>query len=231
MDFRKLRADEIEIRVREIVKGGAKVLLYKDARCDMAILDETVGAERWQRDHKDVKGVLFGGVGIFFEAIGWVWKWDAGKESNTEAQKGESSDSFKRACFNWGIGRSLYTAPKQLTLMFETVEDGKDKWGKPIYKLKNPWAMIGVHMKEITYSGDKIASIKIADRDGKVIWEMEPLETDPISDNRVDWIKEQCQNDEGKLDAIKASLGVKSLEVITNKQFKEVIALIKKGTK
>ena len=41
----------------------------------------------------------------------WVSKSDCGSESNTEAEKGEASDSFKRACFNWGIGRELYTAP------------------------------------------------------------------------------------------------------------------------
>ncbi len=41
----------------------------------------------------------------------WVWKSDCGTESNYEEKKGESSDSFKRACVNWGIGRELYTAP------------------------------------------------------------------------------------------------------------------------
>ena len=41
----------------------------------------------------------------------WVCKEDTGTESNTEAEKGLASDSFKRAGFNWGIGRELYTAP------------------------------------------------------------------------------------------------------------------------
>lgn len=124
MNFRDLTADEIECRVQSVKQNGLILLLYKDARCDMRILDETVGAENWQREHYECKGNLFCRVGInvnqkaFVDGNGaitpldrWVWKSDCGVESNTEAQKGESSDSFKRACFNWGIGRALYTAP------------------------------------------------------------------------------------------------------------------------
>ena len=123
--FRDLRADEIECRVQSVKQNGLVLLLYKDARVDMNILDETVGSENWQREHYECKGNLFCRVGIFFGGHSlevkpdgiygdqgkWVWKADCGTESNTEAQKGEASDSFKRACFNWGIGRELYTAP------------------------------------------------------------------------------------------------------------------------
>ena len=122
--FRDLRADEIECRVQSVKGNGLVLLLYKDARVDMNILDETVGASAWQREHYECKGNLFCRVGIrcasVRRAVGegdlgfepeWVWKSDCGTESNTEAQKGEASDSFKRACFNWGIGRELYTAP------------------------------------------------------------------------------------------------------------------------
>ena len=117
--FRDLRADEIECRVQSVKENGLVLLLYKDARVDMNILDETVGSARWQREHYECKGNLFCRVGIRIErpispdttAGEWVWKSDCGTESNTEAQKGEASDSFKRACFNWGIGRELYTSP------------------------------------------------------------------------------------------------------------------------
>ena len=118
MKFRDLTKDEIECRVQSCKENGLVLLLYKDARCDMNVLDETVGAENWQREHYDCKGNLFCRVGICVETKKgesifpeWVWKSDCGVESNTEAQKGEASDSFKRACFNWGIGRELYTAP------------------------------------------------------------------------------------------------------------------------
>jgi len=116
--FRDLRADEIECRVQSVKENGLVLLLYKDARVDMNILDETVGSARWQREHYECKGNLFCRVGICVETKKgeaifpeWVWKSDCGTESNTEAQKGEASDSFKRACFNWGIGRELYTSP------------------------------------------------------------------------------------------------------------------------
>lgn len=110
--IRTLQAAEIDCRVGMVSQKTKKVsiLLYKNARVDMAILDELVGPENWQRDHKEIKGNLYCGVGLN-TANGWVWKWDCGVESNTEKEKGEASDSFKRACVNWGIGRELYTAP------------------------------------------------------------------------------------------------------------------------
>ena len=96
--------------MQSVKVNGLVLLLYKDARVDMNILDETVGSTNWQREHYECKGNLFCRVGIWRNNA-WVWKSDCGTESNTEAQKGEASDSFKRACFNSGIGRELYTAP------------------------------------------------------------------------------------------------------------------------
>ena len=110
MNFRELTAEDIEVRVQSAKANGVILLLYKNARVDMNILDATVGAENWQREHYECKGNLFCRVGIKCGSE-WVWKADCGTESNTEAQKGEASDSFKRACFNWGIGRELYTSP------------------------------------------------------------------------------------------------------------------------
>lgn len=112
--FRNLNASEIDVRISEVNKGGKglTLLLYKNARCDMAILDESVTPMGWQREHYECKGNLFCRVGLRSDDGEWVWKSDAGKESNYESQKGEASDSFKRACTNWGIGRELYTAPR-----------------------------------------------------------------------------------------------------------------------
>ena len=112
MEFRTLRADEIDCRVAQVTEKGCRLLLYKDARCDMNILDETVGPEYWQRVHPN-QNKEFCDVSIFIEELNtWVTKEDVGKESYTEKEKGQASDSFKRACFNWGIGRELYTAPR-----------------------------------------------------------------------------------------------------------------------
>lgn len=122
LSFRKLEADEIDVRVARCTATDVELLLYKDARCDMNILDETVGPARWTRDHKEIKGVLFCTVGILFPLRNeWVYKTDCGTVSNMEPQKGEASDSFKRACFNWGIGRELYTAPRIKTSIAKTV--------------------------------------------------------------------------------------------------------------
>ena len=108
--FRDLRADEIECRVAQAKENGVSVLLYKDARCDQNILDETVGAMNWQRHHSRDNANCT--VSLWDEKKSqWVSKEDTGTESNTEKEKGLASDSFKRACFNWGIGRELYTAP------------------------------------------------------------------------------------------------------------------------
>ena len=162
MIFRPLKADEIECRIGSVGAKGFTMLLYKDARCDMNILDETVGEFNWQRDHKEIKGVVYCGVGIFhgsIEQIGqgvspWVWKWDAGSESYTEKEKGEASDSFKRACVNWGIGRELYTAP----LIFiraktEPVGNG--------YRLSDKRDGYGYKVAQIEYEGGRISHLVI----------------------------------------------------------------------
>ena len=115
-DLKKpLEIKDIDFRIQSINKGKyATILAYKDARVDMNRLDEVCGADAWQRDHKEVKGVVYCGIGIHSDEYSdgcWIWKWDAGSESNTEAEKGQASDSFKRAGFNWGIGRELYDYP------------------------------------------------------------------------------------------------------------------------
>mgnify|MGYP006981447963 FL=1 len=108
--FRDLRADEVEARVAQCSAKGASLLLYKTARTDYALLDETVGPERWECDYREVKGSLFCKISILF-GDRLVSKENCGTESNMEAQKGEASDAMKRAGFAWGIGRELYTAP------------------------------------------------------------------------------------------------------------------------
>ena len=115
--FRDLRADEIECRVQSVKEKGLVLLLYKDARVDMNILDETVGTSNWQNKFYENKGILFCSLGINTnfdkpeKPDRWVWKDDAGVESNSDAEKGNASDARKRAGFTWGIGRELYTAP------------------------------------------------------------------------------------------------------------------------
>ena len=106
-----LDISQIDFRVQSINKGGyATILAYKDARVDMERLDNVVGPLNWKREHsRDNHNCA---VSIWNAEHGhWVSKEDTGTESYTEAQKGLASDSFKRACFNWGIGRELYDYP------------------------------------------------------------------------------------------------------------------------
>lgn len=110
--IRTLKASEIEARVSQITKKGCSLLLYKNSRTDMDILDEVYGTKNWKRSHQLIGDRLYCTVEIWDEEKQqWISKQDVGTESYTEKEKGQASDSFKRASFNIGIGRELYTAP------------------------------------------------------------------------------------------------------------------------
>lgn len=170
MEFRTLKANEIDCRIQSLSgKNGAVVavvLLYKDARVDMRLLDEVVGAMNWKREHAIIGDRLYCTVSIFNEHTGeWVGKSDVGTESNTEKEKGQASDSFKRACFNWGIGRELYSAPfTYINLQKGEWYEGKDG------KLKS-YAKFTV--KEIDYDENRnISKLIIVDSKGSVRFTM-----------------------------------------------------------
>ncbi len=172
--FRYLEAEEIECRVQQLKeskRGDGKVfvilLLYKDARCDQRILDETVGPMRWQRKHSDHNGNLFCSIGIRDEETNeWIWKEDAGAKSNVDPEKGHASDSFKRAGTNWGIGRELYTAP----FIYIELQDNEyyiNKSGKPQMDFKARFSV-----KSIQTVDGKIKHLEIVDRYGKNRWKL-----------------------------------------------------------
>lgn len=161
MKFRKLEPDEIECRVSRVktakdqagndIATGVYLLLYKTARTDSAILDETVKPENWQDKYYECKGNLFCSVGIKC-GDEWVWKDNAGAESNMEKEKGEASDAFKRACFNWGIGKELYTAPQIFVASEECKTLQKNKYGK--FECYDRFVV-----SDIGYDGDKICQL------------------------------------------------------------------------
>ena len=130
-----LKAQDVECRVQQITENqnsyGAILLLYKDARVDMKILDQVYGEMNWQRKHTVINGQLFCSVLIWDDSKSqWIEKQDVGTESATEAEKGRASDSFKRACFNVGIGRELYNAPF-IYIKLDAAEVRKNSKGKP----------------------------------------------------------------------------------------------------
>lgn len=131
-----LSIDEIDFRVQSINKGGyATILAYKDARVDMNRLDAVIGFEYWQKKYDLIDSHLFCSIGIYNKVINqWIWKQDVGTESNTEKEKGEASDAFKRACFNLGIGRELYDYPL-IQVKLSDAEFDKTT-GKPTFNFK-----------------------------------------------------------------------------------------------
>lgn len=231
MEFRLLRADEIDCRISTCSVYGVTLLLYKDARCDMNILDETVGPMNWQRDHKELKGNIYCGVSVWDESKNqWVTKWDCGKESFTESEKGEASDSFKRACFNIGIGRELYTAPsmfvysKDLKTLKEEMIGSKTKWTCKDY----------FEVTEIEYVGKKIVYVKILNTKNNKYLEFgtpaseykkqEITEKETVSELKVQALVSRCENDGVKIEKILALYKVGQLSDLTERQYANINA-------
>lgn len=179
-EIRLLTKDDIEVRVAQTAEreGTVKVslLLYKNARVDMKIMDELYGPFGWKRSHKLLGDRLYCIVEVWDETKKeWVAKEDVGVESNTEAEKGQASDSFKRACVNWGIGRELYTAPR-ITVKLENSEYTKRQNGSI-----QVWASFSV--AEIAYNEKEraITALKIVDRSGATRYEMGKAEVKPTT--------------------------------------------------
>ena len=226
MEIRTLRADEIECRVQQIKTNGCVLLLYKDARCDMRILDEVFGIDGWEREHQVVNGNLYCTVRVWSEKRNqWISKQDVGTESNTEKEKGQVSDSFKRACFNLGIGRELYTSP----FIWIPASMGYTKYEK-------------FEVKEIGYNEDReINMLVIVDSKGKECFKFGKKTKQNIKnkDVAIDAIIDDEQKKELFLVAkgldtkivkeILHSFGFENSSEITKKEFKNVCDSIEKS--
>jgi len=166
MNIRKLRADEIDCRAQIVKENGCSLLLYKDARADMKILDEVFGPKNWQREHIIINDNLFCNVKIWDEdKKQWIVKQDVGVESRTEKEKGQASDAFKRACFNVGIGRELYTAP------FIWIDLNKSE----LYQKNKSWRLkskVNFEVNKIEYEEEVITYLEIRDQDGNIRFKM-----------------------------------------------------------
>ena len=167
MKIRTLRANEIELRVGMIKENGCSLLLYKDARVDMKILDEVYGPHGWQRKHEVINGNLFCTIEVWDdEKKQWISKQDVGVESYTEKEKGQASDAFKRAGFNVGIGRELYTAP------FIWINLNENE----VYQRNGKYYLhpnIKFKVKEIDYNEDReINKLVIVDNKGRIRYDL-----------------------------------------------------------
>lgn len=166
---RLLRADEIECRVSVINEKGLSLLLFKDARVDQKILDEMFTPFGWRRTHQSIEGNLYCTVEIWDkEKQQWIAKQDVGtlnKNACAEKEKGQASDSFKRACFNWGIGRELYSAPFIWISSDKVTIKGK---GRDSYTTSERFTV-----QSIAYNDQReIAALIIINDKGKKVFEM-----------------------------------------------------------
>lgn len=163
--IRLLKANEIECRIATVSEKGLSLLLYKDARVDQRILDETFGPFGWKRSHQCIDGNLYCTVEIRDKESGeWVAKQDVGSTGYTEKEKSQASDSFKRACFNWGIGRELYTAP---FIWVPAAKAGLQKKGDKYFS--NEHFMVNT----ISFNDNReIVSLEITDSHGQVVFSL-----------------------------------------------------------
>lgn len=223
--FRKLRADEIDARISTCNQYGVGLLLYKDARCDMNILDETVGQYNWQRRHEVIDGRLYCSVGVYDHTKGeWIWKQDVGTESYTEREKGQASDSFKRACFNWGIGRELYTAP-DMWVYPENLKKFKQEGGKWVCK-------DSFRVECVQYVDNRISYVRIINNStGKPIEygaesAEKPLKR--ISDTTAEVLSKVCKDLKINDEKLLKSYGVTAFKELTEDQYVSIMNKVKR---
>lgn len=202
MEFRTLKANEIDCRISQIDKNWCTLLLYKDARVDQNILDETVGCMNWQKRYvRDNANCI---VGIWDEdKQQWVEKEDTGTESFTEQEKGLASDSFKRACFNWGIGRELYTAPS--IFIYPNKEIKYKNGGKEVeefyeYKEGKYTTKTQFKVDYIDYKEKVITDLVIRDQKGNIRFEQLTVETQKKINEQFTKLRDLIQKNEDKDD-------------------------------
>lgn len=212
MKFRDLRADEIECRVQRINQYGLSLLLYKDARCDQNILDETVGSMNWQKSYKSIDGKLTCTISIWDSEKGqWISKEDTGTESNTEAQKGEFSDAQKRSAFAWGIGRELYTAPDIWIKSGNYAVDDKGR-------LKDKFSVNYIHITNGVIDGTEIVN----DKSGDVVFR--EYSRDLLEDKVV----EACNNKSRRVADMCKYYNVTEVSELTTQQLYSTLEMLSK---
>lgn len=236
--MRLLRADEIECRIGIINEKGISLLLYKDARVDMKILDEVYGPLNWQRRHEMIGGNLYCIISVWDEAKKqWVSKMDVGTESYTEKEKGQASDSFKRACVSLGIGRELYTAPYiWLCASKVRIEKRTDNNSRGKEKL---FTYDKFKVTSISYNNNReIIGLTIINQDGKIVYFLNDQETaqqkaspkteQTQNSNRAQEINKELARTGVALDTVLERYGVSSIQEMDNATYKRAINSLKK---
>ena len=230
--IRLLRAEEIECRIATIKENGLSLLLYKDARVDQKILDDTFGPFGWKRSHQSIEGNLYCTVEIYDKETGtWVAKQDVGTTGFAEKEKSQASDSFKRACFNWGIGRELYTAP------FIWVPAGK---ANIIKKADNNGRQEKYYCNDsfsvsfIGYNSEReITELKIVNNQGQLVYELKEkgeeqkeLQEESLSKIQMDSLKAELKRTGVTMKAVQDRYQIQKPETMSEKSYNKVMAAL-----
>lgn len=232
--IRILKPNEIEVRVAQVTEKGVQLLLYKDSRCDKRILDETFGINGWKNRYEEIKGNLFCIISIWDDTKKhWIDKEDCGVESFSEKEKGEASDAFKRACFNVGIGRELYTR----IFYFASVPTKKNDKGK--YELVDKYMTFSVSEIETNEKTEKIEKIKIIDNKGNVVFtygypkttSKTSKVTSMITPEQIKQLHTILSKKEGLKETVYRQLEIKSSKELTYEKAQAVIEDLKKKVK
>lgn len=226
--IRLLDADEIECRAAIVNEKGLSLLLYKDARVDQRILDETFGAFGWKRSHQSINGNLYCTVEIRDRETGeWVAKQDVGTTGYAEKEKSQASDSFKRACFNWGIGRELYSAP------FIWVPAGKVKIGSRDgkYYCNEHFAVRSISYNELR----EIEGLVIVDSKGQLVYEWESFdrnrvtaEKEVLSEKQRSFLKDELHRTGVTMEAVQERYGIDEPMQMSEELYNKVMKALAK---
>lgn len=212
--IRLLHYNEIECRIGTISEKGLSLLLYTDARAAMKILDETFGCLHWQRSHQMIGNSLYCTVSVWDnEKQQWVSKSDVGTESYTEKEKGQASDSFKRACVSIGIGRELYTAP--FIWVSANRVNIQRKGDKLITYDK-------FKLSDISYNENReIVGLTIVNQNGEIVYSLGQSE-------RTSTINKELERTGVAIDAVLNRYGVSSVDDMTEETYRSAMNSLKK---
>lgn len=230
--IRLLNAEEIECRISTISAKGLSLLLYKDARVDQRILDESFGPFGWKRSHQCIDGNLYCTVEIRNKQTNeWISKQDVGKVGFAEKEKSQASDSFKRACFNWGIGRELYSAPF-IWISADKVQI-QQKDGKYICYER-------FKVSAIEYNDNReIVKLVIANEKGTVVYEMKEVNNKKemkqnegshptLSKNQMEKLQSELQRTGITMDVVKDRYQIVETESMSSDIYQKVMSALKK---
>lgn len=244
-EIRLLHADEIECRVAMVMDTGVSLLLYKDARVDQRILDETFTTFGWKRSHQVIDGNLYCTVEVWdAEKSQWIGKQDVGKESYAEKEKGQASDSFKRACVNWGIGRELYSAPfiwvpveKVHIQKIKEKYVTKDRFQVTDINYNDKREIIGLQIQnqrgEIIYSyyaGKKKEEVKSRSKQasGNSV-EVKTKLAEKAMQNRMDELQKELDRTGVSWQTVLQRYGLSDINQMTSDQYRNAMASLKKS--